>query len=40
MLDRRIVEELNKRIIELGTEKVSVLTDIKNFRKGINFLQW
>ena len=32
--------ELNKEIRRLGCEKVDILKEIRDFRKGIVMLQW
>ncbi|CEO95160.1 Cilia- and flagella-associated protein 43 [Plasmodiophora brassicae] len=40
LIDRGEVERQNERIVEMGTDKVGVLKDICEFRKGINLLLW
>merc|ERR1719230_858887 len=37
VLDKEVVQSRNRRILELGKEKVSTLNTIKDFRKRINF---
>jgi len=40
LLDKSLLDELNEVICENGRRKVSVLEEIKNFKKGIYMLQW
>eukprot|EP01083_Nonionella_stella_P223307 795999_1 len=40
MVGREVIVELNSKIENVGEEKVGVLKDIKEFRKGINMLLW
>eukprot|EP00746_Dinoflagellata_sp_MGD_P162879 gnl/MRDRNA2_/MRDRNA2_90625_c0_seq1.p1 gnl/MRDRNA2_/MRDRNA2_90625_c0~~gnl/MRDRNA2_/MRDRNA2_90625_c0_seq1.p1 ORF type:complete len:1777 (-),score=461.31 gnl/MRDRNA2_/MRDRNA2_90625_c0_seq1:168-4700(-) len=40
VVDKEVVESRNRRILELGREKVSILSTIKEFRKKLNLIQW
>lgn len=40
LIYRDIVVDLNERIEQIGAEKVTVLREIKDSRKGINLLEW
>lgn len=40
LLDRKVVESLNKIIQSHGRQKISIMTDSKDFRKGIRQLEW
>ena len=40
MCDRAVIEKLNRVILDAGTEQIQRLHEIKNFRRGINLLNW
>merc|ERR1719450_1006654 len=40
VIDSEVVESRNRRILELGKEKVGILNTIKEFRKKLNLIQW
>ena len=40
VVDKEVVQARNRRILELGKEKVSTLNTIKEFRKKINLMEW
>lgn len=40
LLDRKVVESLNKIIQSHGKQKISIMVDSKDFRKGITQLEW
>lgn len=40
VIDQEVVESRNRRIQELGQEKVGILETTKEFRKQLNFIQW
>jgi len=40
MCDRAVIEQLNRVILDAGTEQIQRLHEIKNFRRGINLLNW
>lgn len=40
LVDRRVVEGVNRELRRLGNEKIGTMTKIKEFRKNINFLEW
>jgi len=40
VIDNEVVEARNRRIQELGQEKVGILETTKEFRKQLNFIQW
>jgi len=40
VIDQEVVESRNRRIIELGKEKVGIHETIKEFRKKLNLIQW
>merc|ERR1712113_718673 len=40
VIDQEVVESRNRRILELGKQKVSTLETTKVFRKKLGFLQW
>jgi len=40
VIDQEVVESRNRRIQELGQEKVGILETTKEFRKKLNFIQW
>jgi hypothetical protein len=40
VIPRSIVESVNGDIVKLGTERVSILTKMKDFKKLINFQKW
>jgi len=40
LIDRSEVSALNREIRKLGAEKVVILKEIRDFRKGIVYLQW
>lgn len=40
LVHRKVVQDTNAGIVRLGTEKVDILTRIKDFRKDINKLLW
>ena len=40
LLDKSVVEKLNKQIQKLGKSKVDALVEMKNYRKGIHALEW
>jgi hypothetical protein len=40
LLDKSVVEKLNKQIQKLGKSKVDALIEMKNYRKGIHALEW
>merc|ERR1712228_856325 len=40
LCDRNIVESLNKIILDAGAQQIERLNEIKEFRRGINLLNW
>jgi hypothetical protein len=40
MINRKVVESLNKVIKTHGKQKISIMVDCKDFRKGIRQLEW
>eukprot|EP00439_Symbiodinium_sp_Y106_P068857 s1358_g11.t1 len=40
VIDQEVVESRNRRITELGKDKVHILTKIKEFRKSLSTLDW
>lgn len=40
LIHREVVEELNKKIRQLGESKISSMVESKDFRKGIVVLEW
>jgi len=40
MLQREVIEQLNKNIKKLGNTKVAKMIEIKEFKKGIHQLEW
>lgn len=40
LLDRSVVEELNRNVRELGGLKVEALNEMKEYRRGIHALEW
>uniref|UniRef100_A0A7S0A418 DUF4201 domain-containing protein n=1 Tax=Pyrodinium bahamense TaxID=73915 RepID=A0A7S0A418_9DINO len=40
VIDQEVVESRNRRIVELGKDKVGTMGTIKEFRKRLNLLQW
>lgn len=40
VIDNEVVESRNRRILELGKDKVGLLGTIKDFRKKLGLLQW
>lgn len=40
VVDQEVVESRNRRITELGKDKVHILTKIKEFRKSLSTLDW
>jgi len=40
VIDQEVVESRNRRILELGKDKVGTLHTIKEFRKRLNLIQW
>ncbi|CAE7265476.1 Cfap43 [Symbiodinium pilosum] len=40
VIDHEVVESRNRRITELGKDKVHILTKIKEFRKSLSTLDW
>merc|ERR1719247_2450422 len=40
VIDKEVVESRNRRILQLGKEKVGTLDTTKEFRKKLNLLQW
>ena len=40
VIDRRLVDRLNSTVRKIGDENVSVLDNVREFRKRINFLEW
>merc|ERR1719203_2142682 len=40
VIDTEVVESRNRRILELGKEKVGTLDTIKEFRKKLSLIQW
>merc|ERR1712190_18947 len=40
VIDNEVVESRNRRILELGSEKVGTLGVIKEFRKKLSLIQW
>mmetsp|Transcript_5773 Transcript_5773/g.13698 ORF Transcript_5773/g.13698 Transcript_5773/m.13698 type:complete len:1748 (+) Transcript_5773:106-5349(+) len=40
VINQEVVESRNRRIVELGQEKIGTLDTIKEFRKKLNLIQW
>jgi cilia- and flagella-associated protein 43 len=40
LIDRGVVESINKVIQTHGKQKISIMVDCKDFRKGIRQLEW
>ena len=40
LIPRAFVDSANSEILKLGSEKVGILTKIKDFRKSINVMKW
>jgi hypothetical protein len=40
LVHRRVIEDVNQVIVQLGTEKLKILEEIKEKRKGIHRLRW
>lgn len=40
VIEKEVIECRNRRLLELGKEKINTLDTIKEFRKKLNFLQW
>ena len=40
LINRNIIEQLNKIILNLGNSKIEALKEIKEYRKGISALEW
>lgn len=40
LLSRRVVESLNKVILSHGKQKITIMVDCKNLKKGIRQLEW
>lgn len=40
VIDQEVVESRNRRITDLGKDKVHILTKIKEFRKSLSLLDW
>jgi len=40
LINRRIIEQLNEIILNLGHSKIEALKEMKEYRKGISALEW
>merc|ERR1712066_847639 len=40
IIEKEVVESRNRRILELGKEKIGTLETTKEFRKKLNLIQW
>jgi len=40
VIDKEVVESRNRRILELGKDKIGTLETTKEFRKKLNLIQW